>query len=204
MGSATGLTSAGSQYIGLTDLGIGLTDQYTLIYSLSLGDVNADGREDLALNADGHDTVLLHGHADGFRPEPLVAPGQPGKDTIWRDSYGAALSGDLTGDGYVDLAINHDPMIIQIGTSKGLGSTVAQWTIAGGSGQRLASIRPLSGASPEWLILSGDDSGTQAGYVAVRQGTAAGVPGPETVWSQDSPGIKDSTEPGDYFGRRVG
>ena len=126
-----GLTSAGSQYIGLTDLGIGLTDQYTLIYSLSLGDVNADGREDLALNADGRDTVLLHGHADGFHPGPLVAPGQPGKDTIWRDSYGAALSGDLTGDGYVDLAINHEPMIIQIGTSKGLGSTVAQWSIPG-------------------------------------------------------------------------
>jgi len=208
LGSATGLTSAGSQYIGLTDLGIGLTtkytDQYTLITSLSLGDVNADGREDLALNADGLDTVLLHGHADGFRPGPLVAPGQPGKDTIWRDSYGAALSGDLTGDGYVDLAINHDPMIIQIGTSKGLGSTVAQWPIDTGGGYRLVSVRPLSGASPHWLILNGDDSGTQAGSVAVRQGTATGVPGPETLWSQDSPGIKDSTEPGDKFGWPVG
>ena len=202
LGSDTGLTSAGSQFIGLTDLGIGLTSQYTLIHSLSLGDVNADGREDLALNADNRDTVLLHGHADGFRPGPLVSPGQPGKDTIWRESYGAALSGDLTGDGYVDLALNHEPMIIQIGTPVGLGPSIAQWSLP--ADQRAASLLPLSGASPQWLVFAGGDYGSQAGYVAARQGTPTGEPGSGGVWDQDSPGIKGTAEPGDHFGRSVG
>ena len=211
LGSPTGLTGAGSQYVRLTDLGLAGGSEAS---SLWLRDVNADDRDDLTLGSDGG-VAVLHGHADGFHPAPLAAPGQPGTDTIWsRESgyEGTAASGDLTNDGFADLALRDTDNAIGIvlGTSNGLGTDVISWPVRGRNIRPTAlQVLPLSGGRSSWLVVGdvGDQPGSPArggGTVTVLQGTPTGSPGPATVWSQDSRGIKGAAEAGDFFGRTVG
>ncbi len=206
LGSPSGLTASGSQHFRLADLGF----RWASIDSLWLGDVNADGRDDLTVSG-SREVGVLHGHADGLHPGPLAAPGQPGTDAIWSTEWsplaGSAATGDLTGDGHADLAMTRGPddqMGIVIGTGQGLGSEVTQWPVSGVA----LNVLPLSGGTHMWLAL-GDHitpvgSSWYAGKVTVLQATPAGAPGPATVWHQDTPGIKGVVEYGDMFGFAVG
>jgi len=171
---------------------------------LWLGDVNADAYADLTVG--GYDVALLHGHADGFHPGPLAAPGQPGADTIWADSYrGPAVTGDVTGDGLPDLVLSNDPdgdwgrVVLVRGTSKGLGSQTTPWPL---------NVLPLSGGTHAWLVVGNASakvgSKSFAGAITVLRGTPTGAPGSATVWHQNSPGIRGSAEKGDGFGSTVG
>jgi hypothetical protein len=214
VGSPSGLTATNSQFLRLTS--VGLTADGTSVDSLRLGDVNADGHADLTIGSEYPDpvVVLLHGHADGFHPGPLPAPGQPGSDTIW-SGYIKAVSGDVTGDGYADLALaGRQPFAgpptawvakfaIVVGTSKGLGERIP-WPK---QAVRALNILPLSGSTHSWLLLGNKYDVSEefyAGAVTVVQATKTGAPGPATVWTQDEPRIKNRAENRDYFGRTVG
>jgi hypothetical protein len=207
LGSTSGLTASGSQHFLFAGTG------FRYLTSLWLGDVNADGHDDLALG--GHQEVaVLHGHADGLHPGPLAAPGQPGTDALWSGVSGPAVSGDLTGDGFADLAMvssataSSVTMSIAVGTANGLGSDQAAWSIDAVQNSAALSILPFSGGTHGWLAVGLHVSpvgGVQsAGTVTVLQGNADGTPGPATVWSQDSPGIKGTAERPDMFGSNVG
>ena len=91
-------------------------------------------------------------------------------------------------------------MNVVLGTEAGLASASVQWTVPAAEYADIA-ILPFSGESRMWLaVCHWNRVGPEAaGAVAVLRGTQAG-PGPVTIWSQDSPGIKDKAEPGDGFG----
>jgi hypothetical protein len=206
-GSSAGLTGAGSQFIdGQGELGL----QYAggggaSLGDLTLSDFNRDGRADLAFTAQEQYVALLHGHADGFHPARLRAPGTPGRDAVWaipgwaEDEDGTVASGDVTGDGHPDLLVRvDDPVMLLRGTAAGLGQSIIQWPVR--SFANLA-VLPLSGGGHAWLIAPVEAPGLPdgAGAVTVLRGAANGAPGPATVWSQDSPGTEDSAEVGDQF-----
>ena len=207
VGSKGGLTAAGSQYLIFSDLGLAPDSD---LGSLWLGDVNADGHDDLTLGSEDG-VAVLHGHADGLHAGPLAAPGQPGTDTLWSAESGyiaPAIPGDFTGDGYADLALTRPGGIgIVIGARDGLGSDVTWWPIQG-AGQLAINALPLSGGDHAWFVLgmAPFPVGTLswAGAVTVLQGTPAGALGQATVWNQNSPGIKGRAEPSDQFGASVG
>jgi len=142
----------------------------------------------------------------------LTAPVRLGEDSVW-PGYTVAVSGDLTGDGHVDLALSRyprdtdepEPIGVAIGTGQGIGSETQLWP---NESTRTLNVLALSGGTHAWLIQGDSDTGSfsrnTAGSVTVRQGTDSGDPGPATVWSQDSPGVKDVAEEGDYFGLSLG
>ncbi len=207
-GSKRGLTAADSQLIRLPSLG--LTGKRTTIESLWLSDVNSDVRADLAIGTDYPDraVALLHGHANGFRPHVLGAAGKPGSDALW-PGYVRAAAGDVTGDGHVDLALAGHlsnqvaKFALVVGTRNGLGDLV-KWSK---QSAKSLNILPLSGNDHLWLVFGNKYDKSipgGAGAVTVRQATKSGQPGPATVWTQDSPKIKDRAENLDGFGRTVG
>ena len=207
LGSTSGLTASGSQYVPLAGTGI------QSVASLWLGDVNADGRDDLALGG-GDAVAVLHGHADGFHPGSLGAPGAPGTDAVWSGFAGPAVTGDLTGDGFADLAMVSSStaysitISIVVGTANGLGSDRAAWPVEAVQNQAALNILPFSGGTHLWLAVGLNASSVRgvlyAGTVTVLQGNPDATAGSATVWSQDSPGIKGTAERPDMFGLTVG
>ena len=76
-----------------------------------------------------------------------------------------------------------------------------EWSAPAVTEWGLHRILALSGQGHAWLVVRLPD---EAEAVAVLRGTSTGDAGPVTVWSQDSPGIKGATEPGDGFGAAIG
>jgi hypothetical protein len=205
------LTPVGSSSFLLAGLGLG-----SGLSSLWLGDVNADGRADLTVSAYGG-VGVLHGYADGLRPPtPLGAPGQPGVDARWtNDATGAgyggpAVTGDVTGDGFADLLMRVERgqgdfgLLIVLGTAQGLGAGSEEWMWWGSE----LNLLPLSGGTTMWPVFGASTLSVgpygAAGSVTVINRAPAGTGGTATMWSQDSPGIKGGSEPGDYFGQALG
>ena len=219
LGGPSGLTAAGGQFFGLAALGLDARGQ---IRGLTLADTNEDGRADLGLVIRqiwirDVSVAVLHGHEDGFHPAALAAPGQPGVDAwlhlaVTAGNEVSAASGDLTGNGRVELAVNYDQSIVVVaGIDTGQAWTITPWPVLT-EGQYLApggwielNVLPLSGNAPDWLVVgaqSGSVTSTPlfSGTVNVLQGTPSGTPGPVAVWHQDSPGVKGTSESGDRFG----
>ena len=219
IGGPSGLTAAGSQFFGLGALGL---DPRGQISGLTLADTDADGRADLSLVIRQYwipdvSVAVLHGHQDGFHPVALAAPGQPGVDAILHLAVTpghevSAASGDLTGNGRVELAVYYDQSIVVVaGIDAVQAWTITPWPVLI-EGQYLApggwtelNVLPLSGTAPDWLVVgaqSGSVTSTPlfSGTVNVLQGTPSGTPEPVAVWHQDSPGVKGTAEPGDRFG----
>ena len=216
LGSPGGLAAAGTQYILPSDIGM-TGGKY---YQVAFGDFNRDGSDDLAMASADVFVVVLHGHTDGLHPAPLAAAGTPGADSQWRlpliDDYHseAVAAGDLTGDGYPDLAVGAK---VILGTAQGLGAAFTDWSPwDSAKGQRAPIDRadygaivilPFSGGTHAWLAVNtffNRPEPDYAGAVTVLQGIPSGAPGPATVWSQDSPGIRGAAEPGDSFGQVIG
>ncbi len=214
LGGSAGLTSAGGQYFLAADLGMWPSS----VFKLTFGDFNRDGRDDLALGSVSA-TAVLHGHTNGLRPGLLPAAGTPGVDAVWPvggadEDYGEVVAaGDLTGDGDPDLAVGAR---VVLGTDAGLGTTITDWAVRTTSDQRSPvdrepygdiAVLPFSGGSHAWLAattVTRPPEPAAAGAVTVLRGTATGDPGPATVWTQDSPGIKGAAEYGDSFGWSIG
>jgi hypothetical protein len=69
------------------------------------------------------------------------------------------------------------------------------------------AVLPFSGGTHAWLAAHtylNRPEPNYAGAVTVLQGTKNGDPGPEAVWSQDSPGIRGTAERGGSFGSVIG
>ncbi len=203
-GGPTGLTSAGSQYILTTDLLSG--QEIYARFTATFGDFNRDGRADLVLASADSPEVVLHGHADGVHVAPLPRDPSPGQDgLLWcgggeEETAINAAAGDITGDGYPDLMCEGGPGIV-LGTAAGLSSSPTSFRYPRAEYADL-QVLPLSGGSHAWLVATHSHAPDSAytGAVTVLQGTADGNPGPVTMWSQDSPGIKGAAEPHDGFG----
>ena len=142
------------------------------------------------------------------------------------DEFGFALAvGDFNGDGKKDLAIGvpfEDNEINQLvdlgavnilyGSSSGLtGTGGALLTLAAGSdtlfGRALTSWNFGNGAQADLAIgMPFRDLGsiTDAGAVSVLYGSTSGLTNTGSqLWTQDSPGILDTAEAGDQFGRAL-
>ncbi len=206
-GGPTGLTSAGSQYMVPTDI---LREEMRYVrFTATFGDFNRDGRADLVLASADESEVVLHGHEDGLHVAPLPRDPSPGQDGLLWCGGGEdetainAAAGDITGDGYPDLMCEGGPGIV-LGTAAGLSSSPTSFRYPRAEYADL-QVLPLSGGSHAWLLATHSHAPDSAytGAVTVLQGTPDGNPGPVTVWSQDSPGIKGAAEPHDGFGTTI-
>lgn len=238
LGGPAGLVTSGSQFFGLGALGF--TGEW-YVAGRVLHDVNGDGPDDLALTVldrrnGTRSLAVLHGHGDGLHVATLPPVSAVGVDAVWASPFndgesgshtewlfaGRLAVGDLTGDGYADLAMGATRLngnaiaavAILPGTGSGLATSFVEWPISipdvfdSSVPAGLLQVLPLSGASHEWLVVGAPatsiGSDLAAGAVGVLQGTAAGAPGPVAWWHQDSPGVKGGAEEGDWFGVLAG
>ncbi len=142
------------------------------------------------------------------------------------DQFGFAVAaGDVDGDGFTDLAVgspgedltHRDAGLVQVifgsrNGLEGLGSQVASQESMGVPGYSRAGDRfgsslaagDFSGGPASDLAIGvpfADDAAPDGGAVIVISGSGQGLhPGGVQRWTQDTPGIGESTERGDQFG----
>jgi len=171
-GSSGGLVRRGSQWWTQGAGGIldspETGDQFG--YALAAGDLDGDGRADLAIGSQREDlaglanvgaVAVMYGSDTGLSAvgNQLWVQGAGGAPGVAeaRDQFGAALAvGDFDGDGRADLA---------------------------------------AGARSEDVGLAVD-----AGAITVLSGSETGLTGSGTQWSQDDVNVADTAESGDEFG----
>jgi hypothetical protein len=172
-GSAAGLTATGSRLWSQNSVGVADTAEPGDGFgsALAVGDLNGDGRADLAVGVPGEDAGAI---ADSGVVQVLYgsASGLVGTGSQWwsQNSVGVADSSEA-GDRF--------------------GSALAVADFGGGAEDDLAIGVPREDAGAI----------ADSGAVQVLYGSASGVVGAGSqVWSQNSAGVADSAEPGDRFG----
>ncbi len=186
LGSAGGLTAAGSQYLTARGLGAGWPSRANRGFgsALALGDADGDGRADLAVG-DPLGAVGQGGTPTGTVTELPAGPGgafSAADMTLWHfgrtdvpgqlgryDGFGMALAaGDLTGDGRADLAVGAPlrdvaaaeqtgEVVILIGSTAGL-TGAGSWTQAPAEIPGVDETGDLFGWSLQALRLAGGAS----------------------------------------------
>ncbi|MEZ4406982.1 MAG: FG-GAP-like repeat-containing protein [Polyangiales bacterium] len=97
MGSATGPVSPGTPLVPT-----GASSNFGVSVA-TLGDINADGYDDIAVGTDGGETVYLwRGSATGLSSTPTLLTAPSGASGFGRAVSGA---GDVNGDGYPDVLV---------------------------------------------------------------------------------------------------
>ncbi|HEY6868014.1 MAG TPA: VCBS repeat-containing protein, partial [Candidatus Eisenbacteria bacterium] len=131
-------------------------------FSVAAGDLNGDGKPDLAVANSGAGTVsILLGNGDGtFRPRSDYGTGdQP---------YAVAI-GDLNGDGKPDLAVaNYASGTVSVLLGNGDGTFGARTDYGTGDGASFVAIHDLNGDGKADLVTV--DSGTSGISVLLGKG----------------------------------
>jgi hypothetical protein len=192
--------------------------QYVDVEDGTTGDVNGDGRDDLALNVycgdGGYCTTFYTGSSSGLTYRSEAIPSGDG---------GVAL-GDLDGDGYDDVAVgsaSDSTVTVAYGSAAGVRprSTWTSYTqdtpgVPGadepddrfGTALSAADITG-DGIDDLGVGVPGEELGYDdgAGAVVVLRGSRAGLTGQGAqAFTQDTTGVPGTAEPGDAFGRAVG
>lgn len=148
-GGSTGIPNTASQTLtGTADSNFGI--------SVALGDANGDGYEDLAVGANGYDTVvgqthIYHGGSTGISD----TSSQTLTGELAGDTFGSRLAmGDANGDGYADLVVGasyHDSATgrayVYHGGSTGISATLSQTLTGEGAGYQFGSALAMGDAN---------------------------------------------------------
>ncbi|MCT9081688.1 FG-GAP-like repeat-containing protein [Streptomyces fulvoviolaceus] len=183
------------------------------------GDVNGDGRDELALRVyygeGGYGTRFYTASSSGLKDATDKAPD---------GGYGLAF-GDVNGDGYDDFLAGSVPddagrITVAHGSASGLGprSSWKSYSQNTPGVPGASEINDLFGSAVAAGDITGDGIddvavgaiGRELGYddgageVVVLRGTPTGLTGTGSqVFTQDTPGIPGTTQPGDVFGSAV-
>lgn len=211
--SRTGVPATTSLFTG---------EQYHDLYGAASGDVNGDGRDDLAFTEytgdGGFGTALFLGGAGG--------PGDRGTPVkAAADSHAAVTIGDVNGDGLGDLVLGNTggdagEVTVAYGAHTGL-SPEADWTTitqdtpgvpgsaepGDGFGAAL-SAGDVDGDGIDDIAVGApyEDLGSvrDAGYVTLLRGSAAGLTGSGAqAFSQDTANVPGTAEADDRFSSAV-
>ena len=237
-GGTAGLGIDGNQYLSASAMGF--TNEYGVLGPIASGDINGDGRSDLVVGDDAFEPqvregliAVLYAGANGFvaadAQHVSLDPQLCEEGELERRD--ALAVGDLTGDGFADLAVGAAGYIcgqvaqlggavgVLVGSANGL---VGTWTVVtqdttgipGAAESEDAfgtsvAILPLAGGARAWLAVGDpmEDLGSRkdAGRVVVIPGADDGLATASArAWHQDSKGIKGTAQAGDEFGRVVG
>jgi len=224
-GSRSGLTTTGVEVLGAGSFPSGPgTDARGIGSDLVVADLDDDGVDDLAAAAvltpvdgaaDAGAVLVFYGTASGLgggsrQPDVLTraTPGVPGSPAV-EDFFGAPLAaGDFDGNGVSELAV---------GLSSGTGGVQTLQRDSGGYGDPQPAViatrasalaaGDLNADGRDDLAVGDPDEGClecdeEYGYgsVTVFSGSADGLAGPGTKWTQDSSGVAGTAVPDDGFG----
>ncbi len=231
LGSATGLTATGSQYWSQNSAGIADSEEAgdRFAAALAVGDVNGDGRADLAVGAPGEDNAAGQVHVLLGSASGLTSTG----NQLWNqntagiassseagDRFGAAVAiGNVGGSTHADLAVGAPgentgagAVHALFGSASGPSATGSQfWSQntggvadseeAGDAFGTALALADLGGTTLNDLAIGTPGENSGAGHVHVLPGSTTGLTATGSqLWSQASTGIADGPETGDRFG----
>lgn len=161
LGTGPGKFNAGIRYTPGFDLPEGLST------ILATGDVNLDGRDDLAVAGRSAGTVLVYlGNSDGTLSAPLTIPAGVSPQSV--------ELADLNGDGRADLITGNTDARIGVHLSNGDGTFAARQEFAttGGSAADVLAVR-LDGNSTCDIVTANGTAGTVDVFLGTGTGSFA-------------------------------
>lgn len=224
-GSSSGLSATGNQFWTQDSPNLERALDYRFGESMASGDFNADGYSDLSIGVNNHVTIIFgspSGLSATFVPDALI-----GLCSGCNTGFGPVVaSGDFNSDGYADLAAAEPDSMdgcvdctpgelwVFLGKSTGISTSYSAyltgihtypqfgWALATGDYDN-DGVSELAIGEPNWNTgQCPDDCGLiAAGRVEVWYGLITEYPnGTVQSWTQDSPGVPDVIEEGQFFG----
>ncbi|MGI5456503.1 FG-GAP-like repeat-containing protein [Streptomyces sp. CA-249302] len=221
-----GGTGKGATLSGRTGFSPGTLVKTTGIRSLTAGDINGDGTDDLVIGGDGGQT---------YRQLVYLSPGGSARTYVGDAAQGgSAAVGDVDGDGYDDIVTGlYGDSRADQPTSRLGGSVTVTYGSANGPDTSRTPVTisqdtpgvPGAGEAGDWFgdsVALGDINGdgradlavgaphesigsaTDAGTVTIFPATSKGLsPATSYSYGQNTAGVPGTAERGDHFGTAV-